>query len=139
MIFIKLSSKSLRNISISNRVFITLQMLAMIMGIAATICTDNPDAIAIFLFAPTVAYILYNIIVQNLVDFGYMYKEYSDTINYTFSGIFAELRITKKAKKANDKLGFRLKLQMYTSTAIALLNIVIQIILIYIYHPDMIG
>lgn len=132
----KLSNKTLKNISISNTIFISIQVLAMIIGIIITIRTD---AIAVFLFAPTAAYILYHIVVQNLVDYGYMYKEYPDTINHTFSGIFAEFRITKKAKKANDKLGYRLKQQMYTSTAIALLNIVIQLILIYIYHPDMIG
>lgn len=135
----KLNNKSLKNISISNTVFITAQVLATIVGIVSNINTDNPTAAAIFLFAPTAAYIFYNIIVQNLVDYGYMYKEYSDISHLRNFDAFVNFKITKRAKQVKDKFGYKLKLQSYTMTFIAFLNIAAQLILIFIYHPDMIG
>lgn len=133
---VMLKNKSLKRIAVSNTVFIVIQVLAIAVGLF----TAKRNGFTIFLlFAPTVLFVLYNIVVQSLLDFGYFYKKYNNEIDYTFGGLFAEIRIIKRAKAKNDKLGLTLICQKYASVFLAVINIIIQLILIFIYHPEMIG
>ena len=132
----KLNNKSLKRITVSNTIFLIIQLLAITTGVFTA---SHWKCAVFFLFAPTAVFVLYNIVVQNLVYYGYFNKKYSDESDYTFSGIFAEFRIIKKAKAENDKLGYTLNRQKYASVFLAVINIIIQLILIFIYHTEMIG
>lgn len=133
---VMLNNKSLKRIAVSNTVFIVIQVLAIVVSLF----TAKRNGFTMFLlFAPTALFVLYNIVVQSLLDFGYFYKEYYSETDYTFGGLFAEVRIIKRAKAKNDKLGLTLIRQKYASVFLAVINIIIQLILICIYHPEMIG
>lgn len=115
-----------------NKVFIALQVIFTLLSIIFNIVSDDPT-VFVTVFIHIGLFVVYNIVVENIVEYGYIRKKFKKECNhYThpLSSIKIKRQIYKIAKINDDRVTSTLIIQSLIKTLIAIINIILLIFMV---------
>ena len=107
-----------------NNIVITLQIVLVILSIVFNFFIDD-SAVFITVFIHIVIFVLYNIVVESVVEYGYLRKKFAKICDETHYLRYHKLkkRMYKASKNNNDIVSTKLILQSAIKSFIAVLSI----------------
>lgn len=114
---------------IANNVFITVQILLLALGIALNFIADDTK-VFVAVFAHIGLFVLYNAVVENIVEYGFLRKKYAKICDETHYLRYFKLkkRMYNTAKNINDTVTTTLILQSFLKSLIALVSVVMLLL-----------
>lgn len=128
---IKQKTEQMKKIILANKIFIALQCVFVVLSIVFNFVLDDA-AVFITVFIHTGIFVVFNIIVENIVDYGYLRKKYLKICDRTHHLRYLKLKrqIYREAKSNQDKITSALILQMLIKTLVAVLNIILMLFMV---------
>ena len=107
-----------------NNIVITLQIVLVILSIVFNFLIDD-SAVFITVFIHIAIFVLYNIVVESVVEYGYLRKKFAKICDETHYLRYSKLkkRMYKASKNKNDIVSTKLILQSAIKSFIAVLSI----------------
>ena len=121
----------MKKIIFANNIFIALQIVMLILSVVLNFVSDD---IKVFLtiFVHTGLYVVFNIIVENIANYGYIMKKYEKIYQSTNSVRYLQLkkRIYQSAKSNQDKITTTLILQAFVKFVLIIINIILMLFMV---------
>lgn len=121
----------MKKIIFANNIFIALQIVMLVLSVVLNFVSDD---IKVFLtiFVHTGLFVVFNIIVENIVNYGYIMKKYEKIYQTTSSIRFflIQKRIYQSAKDNQDKITTTLILQTFVKAVILVINFVLMLFMV---------
>ncbi len=121
----------MKKIIFANNIFIILQIVMLILSVVLNFVSDD---IKVFLtiFVHTGLYVVFNIIVENIVNYGYIMKKYEKIYQSTNSVRYLQLkkRIYQSAKSNQDKITTTLILQAFVKFVLIIINLTLMLFMV---------
>ena len=108
-----------------NNIVITLQIVLVVLSIVFNFSIDD-SAVFITVFIHIVIFVLYNIVVESVVEYGYLRKKFAKICDETHYLRYLKLkkRMYKASKNKNDTVSAKLILQSVIKSFIAILSFI---------------
>ena len=124
-------NSKMKNIILANNIFIVLQMILIVLFVALNfICDDTKVFLTIFIHIGL--FVVFNIIVENIVNYGYIMKKYEKIYQSTNSVRYFQLkkRIYQSAKDNRDRITTVLMLQAFVKVVILVVNFILMLFMV---------
>ena len=121
----------MKKIIFANNIFIVLQIVMLILSVVLNfICDDVRVFLTIFVHVGLFS--IFNIVVENIVNYGYIMKKYEKIYQTTNSIRFflIQKRIYQSAKSNQDKITITLILQTFVKGLILVINFVLMLFIV---------
>ena len=117
-------TEQMKKFILMNNIVITLQIVLVILSIVFNFLIDD-SAVFITVFIHIAIFVLYNIVVESVVEYGYLRKKFAKICDETHYLRYLKLkkRMYKASKNKNDIVSTKLILQSEIKSFIAILNI----------------
>ena len=117
-------TEQMKKFILMNNIVITLQIVLVILSIVFNFLIDD-SAVFVTVFIHIVIFVLYNIVVENIVEYGYLRKKFAKICDETHYLRYLKLkkRMYKASKNKNDIVSTKLILQSAIKSFIAILSI----------------
>ena len=124
-------NKLMKKLIISNKIFIVLQIILLGISILFNFIFDDTVAF-VTIFSHVGIFVLFNIFIENITEYGYIIKKYENIYQDTHSLRWFKLKklVYKTAKMNGDTITTSLVTQFFIKCAIIAFNIVIMLFLI---------
>lgn len=124
-------NSTMKKIIVANNVFIALQILMLTLSVGLNFVCDDTK-VFITAFTHIAFFVIFNIIVENIVDYGYIRKKYEKICKETSAIRYFQLkrRIFKFARQKQDKTTTTLMIQGLIKILIVLLNIIMMLFMV---------
>ena len=124
-------NKLMKKILIANKIFIFLQIILLGISILFNFIFDDTVAF-VAIFSHVGIFVLFNIFIENMTEYGYIIKKYENIYQDTHSLRWFKLKklVYKTAKMNGDTITTSLVTQFFIKCAIIAFNIVIMLFLI---------
>ena len=124
-------NSKMKNIILANNIFIVLQMVLLVLSVMLNfICDDVTVFLTVFIHVGL--FVVFNIVVENIVNYGYLMKKYEKTYQSTNAVRYFQLkkRIYQSAKDNNDKITTTLMLQAFVKVVILVVNFILMLFMV---------
>ena len=114
-----------------NNIFIILQTVLLVLSVVLNIASDDVSVfITVFIHAGI--FVLYNIIAENIIEYGFLRKRYVKIYNETSPLSYFKLKrqIYAEAKNKNDFVTRKLILQSFIKSSIMVLTVVLLLFMV---------
>ena len=121
----------MKKIIFANNIFIVLQIVMLILSVVLNfICDDVRVFLTIFVHVGLFS--IFNIVVENIVNYGYIMKKYEKIYQTTNSIRFflIQKRTYQLAKANQDKITITLILQTFVKGLILVINFVLMLFMV---------
>ena len=117
-------TEQMKKFILMNNIVITLQIVLVILSIVFNFLIDD-SAVFITVFIHIAIFVLYNIVVESVVEYGYLRKKFAKICDETHYLRYSKLkkRMYKASKNKNDIVSTKLILQSAIKSFIAVLSI----------------
>ena len=117
-------TEQMKKFILMNNIVITLQIVLVILSIVLNFLIDD-SAVFITVFIHIAIFVLYNIVVESVVEYGYLRKKFAKICDETHYLRYHKLkkRMYKASKNKNDIVSTKLILQSAIKSFIAVLSI----------------
>ena len=117
-------TEQMKKFILMNNIVITLQIVLVILSIVFNFLIDD-SAVFITVFIHIAIFVLYNIVVESVVEYGYLRKKFTKICDETHYLRYHKLkkRMYKASKNKNDIVSTKLILQSAIKSFIAILSI----------------
>ena len=117
-------TEQMKKFILMNNIVITLQIVLVILSIVFNFLIDD-SAVFITVFIHIAIFVLYNIVVESVVEYGYLRKKFAKICDETHYLRYLKLkkRMYKASKNKNDIVSTKLILQSVIKSFIAILSI----------------
>ena len=117
-------TEQMKKFNLMNNIVITLQIVLVILSIVFNFLIDD-SAVFITVFIHIAIFVLYNIVVESVVEYGYLRKKFAKICDETHYLQYSKLkkRMYKASKNKNDIVSTKLILQSVIKSFIAILSI----------------
>ena len=117
-------TEQMKKFILMNNIVITLQIVLVILSIVFNFLIDD-SAVFITVFIHIAIFVLYNIVVESIVEYGYLRKKFAKICDETHTLRYLKLkkRMYKASKNKNDTVSAKLILQSAIKSFIAILSI----------------
>ncbi len=124
-------NKLMKKLIIANKIFIVLQIILLGISILFNFIFDDTVAF-VTIFSHVGIFVLFNIFIENMIEYGYIIKKYENIYQDTHSLRWFKLKklVYKTAKMNGDTITTSLVTQFFIKCAIIAFNIVIMLFLI---------
>lgn len=124
-------NKLMKKLIIANKIFIVLQIILLGISILFNFIFDDTVAF-VTIFSHVGIFVLFNIFIENMTEYGYIIKKYENIYKDTHSLRWFKLKklVYKTAKMNGDTITTSLVTQFFIKCAIIAFNIVIMLFLI---------
>lgn len=124
-------NKLMKKLIIANKIFIVLQIILLGISILFNFIFDDTVAF-VTIFSHVGIFVLFNIFIENMTEYGYIIKKYENIYQDTHSLRWFKLKklVYKTAKMNGDTITTSLVAQFFIKCAIIAFNIVIMLFLI---------
>lgn len=124
-------NKLMKKLIIANKIFIVLQIILLGISILFNFIFDDTVAF-VTIFSHVGIFVLFNIFIENMTEYGYIIKKYENIYQETNSLRWFKLKklVYKTAKMNGDTITTLLVTQFFIKCAIIAFNIVIMLFLI---------
>ena len=124
-------NKLMKKLIIVNKIFIVLQIILLGISILFNFIFDDTVAF-VTIFSHVGIFVLFNIFIENMTEYGYIIKKYENIYQDTHSLRWFKLKklVYKTAKMNGDTITTSLVTQFFIKCAIIAFNIVIMLFLI---------
>jgi len=114
-----------------NNIFIILQTVLLVLSVVLNIASDD-ISVFITVFIHVGIFVLYNIIAENIIEYGFLRKMYAKIYNETSSLSYFKLKrqIYAEAKNKSDFVTKKLILQSFIKSSIMVLNIALLLFMV---------
>ncbi len=115
----------------ANNFTIVIQSIFFVLSIVFHFILDD-GAVFMTVFIHTGIFVLYNIVVENIIEYGFLRKKYSKICDNThhLRPIKLKKRIYKNAKNSGDYVSTKLILQLFIKVIIVCVNIILLPIMV---------
>ena len=116
-------TEQMKKFILMNNIVITLQIVLVILSIVFNFLIDD-SAVFITVFIHIAIFVLYNIVVESVVEYGYLRKKFAKICDETHYLRYLKLkkRMYKASKNKNDIVSTKLILQSVIKSFIAILS-----------------
>lgn len=124
-------NSKMKKIIFANNIFIALQIVMLVLSIVLNfICDDVRVFLTIFVHVGLFS--IFNIVVENIANYGYIMKKYEKIYQTTNSIRFflIQKRIYQSAKDNQDKITTTLILQTFVKAVILVINFVLMLFMV---------
>ena len=121
----------MKKIIFANNIFIALQIVMLVLSIVLNfVCDDVRVFLTIFVHVGLFS--IFNIVVENIANYGYIMKKYEKIYQTTNSIRFflIQKRIYQSAKDNQDKITTTLILQTFVKAVILVINFVLMLFMV---------
>lgn len=121
----------MKKIIFANNIFIALQIVMLVLSIVLNfICDDVRVFLTIFVHVGLFS--IFNIVVENIANYGYIMKKYEKIYQTTNSIRFflIQKRIYQSAKDNQDKITTTLILQTFVKAVILVINFALMLLMV---------
>lgn len=117
-------TEQMKKFILMNNIVITFQIVLVILSIVFNFLIDD-SAVFITVFIHIVIFVLYNIVVESVVEYGYLRKKFAKICDETHYLRYLKLkkRMYKASKNKNDIVSAKLIFQSAIKSFIAVLSI----------------
>ena len=117
-------TEQMKKFILMNNIVITLQIVLVILSIVFNFLIDD-SAVFITVFIHIAIFVLYNIVVESVVEYGYLRKKFAKICDEThyLRHLKLKKRMYKSSKNKNDIVSAKLILQSVIKSFIAILSI----------------
>ena len=114
-----------------NNIFIILQTVLLVLSVVLNLASDDAS-VFITVFIHVGIFVLYNIIAENIIEYGFLRKMYAKICDETSPLSYFKLkrRIYAEAKNKSDFVTEKLILQSFIKSSIMVLNIVLLLFMV---------
>lgn len=115
-----------------NNIVIALQIILVVLSVIFNFFFDD-TVVFITIFIHIAIYVLYNIVIENIVEYGFLRKKYAKIVEETHSLRYFKLKkeMYKASKNKKDIVSATLILQSVIKNFIAMLSIVSLLFMVY--------
>ena len=124
-------NSKMKNIILANNIFIVLQMILIVLSVALNfICDDTKVFLTIFIHIGL--FVIFNIVIENIANYGYIMKKYEKIYQTTNSIRFflIQKRIYQSAKDNQDKITTTLILQAFVKFVLIIINLTLMLFMV---------
>lgn len=121
----------MKKIIFANNIFIALQIVMLVLSIVLNfICDDVRVFLTIFVHVGLFS--IFNIVVENIANYGYIMKKYEKIYQTTNSVRYLQLkkRIFQSAKDNQDKITTTLILQAFVKFVLIIINLILMLFMV---------
>ncbi len=117
-------TEQMKKIIFINNIVIIIQLVLVALSIIFNFLIDD-SAVFITVFVHIAIFVFYNIIVENIVEYGYLRKKYAKICDTTHYLRYFKLkkRMYKASVNKNDSVSAKLIIQSFLKSCIAILSI----------------
>ena len=118
-------NEQMKKYILANNIFIALQTILVILSVIFNFLTDD-STVFLTVFIHVAIFVLYNCIVESIVEYGYLRKKYSKICDQTHYLRYFKLkkRMYKASKNKKDSVSSNLILQSVIKSFILILSII---------------
>lgn len=115
----------------ANNFAIVIQSILFVLSIVFNFVLDD-GTVFMTVFIHTGIFVLYNIVVENIIEYGFLRKKYAKIVDNThhLRPIKLKKRIYKNAKNSGDYVSAKLILQSFIKVIIVCVNIILLPIMV---------
>ena len=126
-----MKTHQMKKIIFANNIVTVVQLSFIALSVIFNFITDDSKVFLIS-FVHVGIYVLYNIVVENIVEYGYLDKKYAELYAYRHPLEYLKFkkRIYKIAKANGDKVSCTLILQSFIKTMLILTNIILMVLMV---------
>lgn len=123
--------KHINRIIVANKAFIVLQITLSLFALALNFLKGEPLFFIAF-FVHTAIYVIFNIVVESISEYGFLRKEYSHICESSNQIFYVKLlkRIYDCAKEKDDEISQTLLKQKLLKDIILIVNLVLMILIV---------
>lgn len=124
-------TERMKKFILMNNIVITLQIVLVILSIVFNFLIDD-SAVFITVFIHIAIFVLYNIVVESIIEYGYLRKMFAKICDETHYLRYFKLkkRMYRASKSKKDMVSVKLILQSAAKTFIAFINIILLFFMI---------
>lgn len=124
-------SSKMKKIIIANNIFVVVQMVLLVLSVMLNfICDDVKVFLTVFIHVGL--FVVFNIVVENIVNYGYLMKKYEKIYQSTNAVRYFQLkkRIYQSAKDNRDRITTVLMLQAFVKVVILVVNFILMLFMV---------
>ncbi len=124
-------NSKMKKIILANNIFVVVQMLLLVLSVVLnSICDDTKVFLTVFIHIGL--FVLFNIIIENMVNYGYIMKKYDKTYQSTNPIKYLQLkkRIYQSAKSNQDKITTTLISQAFVKVVLIIINLILMLFMV---------
>ena len=121
----------MKKIIIFNNIFVVVQMVLLVLSVVLNfICDDVKVFLTVFIHVGL--FVVFNIVVENIVNYGYLMKKYEKIYQSTNAVRYFQLkkRIYQSAKDNRDRITTVLMLQAFVKVVILVVNFILMLFMV---------
>lgn len=118
-------TERMKKFILMNSIVITIQIILVVLSIIFNFLIDDV-AVFITVFIHIAIFVLYNIVVESIVEYGYLIKKFAKICDETHAWRYLKLkkRMYKASKNNKDMVSEKLILQSFIKSFIAILSFI---------------
>ncbi len=124
-------SSKMKKIIFASNIFVVVQMVLLVLSVMLNfICDDVKVFLTVFIHVGL--FVVFNIVVENIVNYGYLMKKYEKIYQTTnpIRFFLIQKRIYQSAKDNQDKITITLILQTFVKGLILVINFVLMLFMV---------
>lgn len=124
-------NSKMKKIILANNIFVVVQMFLLVLSVVLNfICDDTKVFLTVFIHIGL--FVLFNIIIENMVNYGYIMKKYDKIYQSTNPIRYLQLkkRIYQSAKSNQDKITTTLILQAFVKFVLIIINLILMLFMV---------
>lgn len=121
----------MKKIIVANNIFIVLQIVMLILSVVLNFIYDDTK-VFLTVFVHIGMFVIFNIITENIADYGFIRKKYEKICCNTNSVRYLQLRkrIYQSAKSNRDKITTTLILQAFVKFTVIIANLIFMLFMV---------
>ena len=124
-------NSKMKKIILANNIFVVVQMFLLVLSVVLNfICDDTKVFLTVFIHIGL--FVLFNIIIENMVNYGYIMKKYDKIYQSTNPIRYLQLkkRIYQSAKSNQDKITTTLISQAFVKVVLIIINLILMLFIV---------
>lgn len=124
-------NSKMKKIILANNIFVVVQMFLLVLSVVLNfICDDTKVFLTVFIHIGL--FVLFNIIIENMVNYGYIMKKYDKIYQSTNPIRYLQLkkRIYQSAKSNQDKITTTLISQAFVKFVLIIINLILMLFMV---------
>ena len=124
-------NSKMKKIILANNIFVVVQMFLLVLSVVLNfICDDTKVFLTVFIHIGL--FVLFNIIIENMVNYGYIMKKYDKIYQSTNPIRYLQLkkRIYQSAKSNQDKITTTLISQAFVKVVLIIINLILMLFMV---------
>ena len=124
-------NSKMKKIILANNIFVVVQMFLLVLSVVLNfICDDTKVFLTVFIHIGL--FVLFNIIIENMVNYGYIMKKYDKIYQSTNPIRYLQLkkRIYQSAKSNQDKITTTLISQAFVKIVLIIINLILMLFMV---------